>query len=119
MPSTMEIEFKFCIPPERLAAVQAAVRRGRCVAIRMEARYFDTLDGALASRGIAFRLRREGDQWVQTVKALGNGPLDRQEHNVARGPATPGAAPDPLPQLRTGTRCDSHKIPSPADRCRA
>ena len=51
--ATMEIEFKFCIPPDRLAAVQAAVRRGRCVAIRMEARYFDTPDGALASRGIA------------------------------------------------------------------
>ena len=31
----MEIEFKFCIPPDRLAAVQAAVRRGRCNAIRM------------------------------------------------------------------------------------
>ena len=70
--ATMEIEFKFCIPPDRLAAVQAAVRRGRCVAIRMEARYFDTPDGALGSRGIAFRLRREGDQWVQTVKALGD-----------------------------------------------
>jgi len=77
----MEIEFKFCIPLDRLAAVQAALRRGRCTAIRMEARYFDTPDGALGSRGIAFRLRREGDQWVQTVKALGDGPLDRQEHN--------------------------------------
>ncbi|PUA96234.1 adenylate cyclase [Acidovorax sp. 107] len=99
----MEIEFKFCIPPERLAAVQAAVRRGRWVTVRMEARYFDTPDGALASRGIAFRLRREGDQWVQTVKALGDGPLDRQEHNVARGPATAGAAPEPLPQLHDGT----------------
>lgn len=110
MPSTMEIEFKFCIPPERLAAVQAAVRRGRCVAIRMEARYFDTPDGALASRGIAFRLRREGGQWVQTVKALGDGPLDRQEHNVARGPATPGAAPDPLPQLHTGTRAGTQLL---------
>ncbi len=101
--ATMEIEFKFCIPPDRLAAVQAAVRRGRCVAIRMEARYFDTPDGALASRGIAFRLRREGDQWVQTVKTLGDGPLDRQEHNVARGPAIEGIAPEPLPQLHSGT----------------
>ena len=99
----MEIEFKFCIPPERLAAVQAALRRGRCTAIRMEARYFDTPDGALASRGIAFRLRREGDQWVQTVKALGDGPLDRQEHNVARGTATEGTAPEPQPQLHSGT----------------
>lgn len=99
----MEIEFKFCIPLDRLAAVQAALRRGRCTTIRMEARYFDTPDGALGSRGIAFRLRREGDQWVQTVKALGDGPLDRQEHNVARGPATEGTAPEPQPQLHSGT----------------
>jgi inorganic triphosphatase YgiF len=83
----MEIEFKFCIPPERLAAVQAAARRGTHAHIRMEARYFDTPDAALSSRGIAFRLRREGDQWVQTVKALGNGPLDREEHNVDPGPS--------------------------------
>src|SRR3989344_1219377 len=55
----MEIEFKFCIPPERLAAVQAAARRGTHAHIRMEARYFDTPDAALSSRGIAFRLRRE------------------------------------------------------------
>ena len=81
----MEIEFKFCIPPERLAAVQAAARRGAHAQIRMEARYFDTPDAALSSRGIAFRLRREGNQWVQTVKALGDGPLDREEHNVEGG----------------------------------
>ena len=89
----MEIEFKFCIPPERLAAVQAAARRGTHAHIRMEARYFDTPDAALSSRGIAFRLRREGDQWVQTVKALGNGPLDREEHNVDRAKPTPQALP--------------------------
>lgn len=99
----MEIEFKFCIPPERLAGVQAAMRRSRFKSVRMEARYFDTPDGALSSRGIAFRLRLEGDHWVQTVKALGDGPLDRQEHNAARGPATPGAAPHPLPELHAGT----------------
>lgn len=81
----MEIEFKFCIPPERLAAVKAAARRGASTAMRLEARYFDTPDGALASRGIAFRLRREGKQWMQTVKAMGDGPLDREEHNVPVG----------------------------------
>lgn len=100
----MEIEFKFCIPPERLAAVQAAARRGPCASIRMEARYFDTPDGALAARGIALRLRREGDLWVQTVKALGDGPLDREEHNVDRGPAhAAGPAPEPHTALHAGT----------------
>lgn len=97
----MEIEFKFCIPPERLAAVQAAVRRGRWTPIRMEARYFDTPDAALSSRGIALRLRREGAQWVQTVKALGLGPLDREEHNVVLGDAPPSLAP--RPELHAGS----------------
>ncbi|KRD55100.1 metal-chelation protein CHAD [Acidovorax sp. Root275] len=100
----MEIEFKFCIPPERLAVVQAAARRGTHAQIRMEARYFDTPDAALSSRGIAFRLRREGNQWVQTVKALGDGPLDREEHNVDRGQAhATGPAPEPQPELHAGT----------------
>ncbi len=97
----MEIEFKFCIPAGRLAAVAAAVRRGRYTPIRMEARYYDTPDAALSSRSIALRLRREGDQWVQTVKALGDGPLDRHEHNVPRGVAGPGGAPALLPELHT------------------
>lgn len=84
--------------------MQAAARRGTHAHIRMEARYFDTPDAALSSRGIAFRLRREGDQWVQTVKALGNGPLDREEHNVDRGQAhATGPAPEPQPELHAGT----------------
>lgn len=100
----MEIEFKFSIPPEHLAAVQAAVLRGRHSLVRMQARYFDTPDGALAARGIALRLRCEGAHWVQTVKALGHGPLDREEHNVDRGPALASMpALDPLPQLHAGT----------------
>lgn len=99
----MEIEFKFCIPAGRLAAVTAAVRRGRYTPIRMEARYYDTPDAALSSRSIALRLRREGDQWVQTVKALGDGPLDRHEHNVPRGAAGPGGAPALLPELHAGS----------------
>lgn len=97
----MEIEFKFCIPPERLAAVQAAVRRGRWIPVRMEARYFDTPDAALSSRGIALRLRREGTQWVQTVKALGQGPLDREEHNVVLGDTPPSLVP--RPELHAGS----------------
>ncbi|MFN3437129.1 MAG: CHAD domain-containing protein [Acidovorax sp.] len=100
----MEIEFKFCIPPERLAAVLIAVRRDKFSLIRMEAHYFDTPKGALASRGIAFRLRREGDEWVQTVKAMGEGPLDREEHNATVGRVDASAhQPWPNPELHAGT----------------
>lgn len=103
----MEIEFKFCIPPHRLHAVQAAVAQPGHATVHMQARYFDTADKALSSRGMAFRLRREGAQWVQTIKALGDGPLDRLEHNVPRGEAStlPGteARPEPCPDLHRGT----------------
>lgn len=96
----MEVEFKFTIPARRLTAVKAAARRGTPNAIRLEARYFDTEDKALSSRGIALRLRNEGGQWVQTVKAMGDGPLDREEHNVA----VEGAMPLARPALHAGTK---------------
>lgn len=96
----MEIEFKFNIPPKRLAAVKAAARRGVSSTLRLEARYFDTADKALSSRGIALRLRKEGEQWVQTVKAMGDGPLDREEHNATVD--TPSALARPA--LHGGTK---------------
>lgn len=96
----MEVEFKFTIPSKRLAAVKAAARRGTSSAIRLEARYFDTADKALSSRGIALRLRNEGGQWVQTVKAMGDGPLDREEHNIS----VDGVAPLARPALHAGTK---------------
>ena len=69
--AAMEIEFKFQIPPDRLKAVEAALRRGTVVRTRLQARYFDTADQALAAEGIVLRLRKEGRRWVQTVKATG------------------------------------------------
>lgn len=95
--ATMEIEFKFCIPPDRLAAVQAAVRRGRCVAIRMEARYFDTPDGALASRGIAFS------------PAARRRPVGANRQGAGRWPAGPAGA-----QRRTRPRHRRHRARAPA-----
>jgi len=99
----METEFKFCIPPERLKAVEAAVRRGAVVRTRLQARYFDTADHALAAQGIVLRLRKEGRRWVQTVKAAGGGPLQRLEHNVDLGVARGGNEPVPDPLRHAGT----------------
>ena len=99
----MEIEFKFCIPPARLPAVEAAVRRGAVVRTRLQARYFDTADRALASNGIVLRLRKEGRRWVQTAKASGDGPLHREEHNVDLGVARAGVVPAPDAQRHHGT----------------
>jgi inorganic triphosphatase YgiF len=99
----MEIEFKFCIPPERLQAVEAAMRRGALQRTRLQARYLDTPAGALAAAGMVLRLRKEGPRWVQTVKAAGDGPLQRWEHNVDLGPQMGDDAPAADPQRHAGT----------------
>ncbi|MET0543213.1 MAG: CHAD domain-containing protein, partial [Variovorax sp.] len=99
----MEVEFKFSIPVERVQAVEAAVRRGTMVRVRLQARYFDTADRRLAGQGIVLRLRKEGRRWVQTVKARGDGPLEREEHEVDLGIARPGAPPLPDTQRHQGT----------------
>ncbi|WP_432728547.1 CHAD domain-containing protein [Variovorax sp. W6] len=97
----MEIEFKFCIPPGRLKAVEAALKRGTVVRTRLQARYFDTADQRLAADGMVLRLRKEGRRWVQTVKATGDNALHRLEHNVDLG--TTGPAPQIDPQRHQGT----------------
>jgi inorganic triphosphatase YgiF len=86
-----EFELKFEIPPARRPAVEAAMRRGRVAQQRLQARYFDTPEGALAAQGVVLRLRKEGRQWVQTAKAPGSRPLERLEQNVALGVKAPSA----------------------------
>ena len=100
----MEIEFKFCIPAEKLKAVEAAVREGPVQRTRLQARYFDTPDHALAAKGVVLRLRKEGRRWVQTAKAAGEGVLQRLEHNVDLGPSRAGAGePEPEVTRHAGT----------------
>ena len=99
----MEIEFKFHIPSDRLKAVEVAMRRGTVVRTRLQARYFDTADQALAAQGIVLRLRKEGRRWVQTVKATGDNALHRLEHNVDLGATAGGASPAIDPQRHQGT----------------
>lgn len=53
--------------------------------VAMEAVYFDTPDQALKQAGIAYRVRKEGEEWVATVKtggSSGGGLHRRQEYNV-------------------------------------
>lgn len=114
----MEIEFKFVVPPERRPAVEAALRRGAVTRTRMQARYFDTPDRALATRGIVLRLRKEGRRWVQTVKAAADGvqgPLHREEHNVDLGLARAGAQPVPDAQRHHGTAAGERLATALAD----
>ena len=77
-----EFELKLEIPANRLARVEAAVREGKAVRQRLQARYFDTEDGVLARHGIVLRVRKEGRRWVQTAKGPASATLERLEHNV-------------------------------------
>jgi len=99
----MEIEFKFQIPADRLKAVEADMRSAATTRTRMQARYFDTADGALAAGGVVLRLRKEGRRWVQTAKAAGGGLLVRMEHNVDLGIARASLEPVPDAARHAGT----------------
>ena len=87
-----ETELKFRIPAARLAAVRRAVATRTAVVEPLAAVYLDTPDEHLAQARVALRLRREGVQWVQTLKAEGAGAMQRLEHNVPLG--QPGGAGD-------------------------
>jgi triphosphatase len=79
----VEIELKFQVPAESLKRLQRTVATKTAQQVTLRARYVDTPDGRLAAARIALRLRLEGAQWVQTVKAPGTGPMQRLEHEVA------------------------------------
>ena len=83
-----EIELKFRIPPDRLVALRRAVATRGAETVPMAAIYFDTGGQHLAKARVALRLRHEGVQWVQTLKAQGAGTMQRLEHNVV----LPGSA---------------------------
>jgi inorganic triphosphatase YgiF len=77
-----EIELKFQIPAAARTGVRRAVATASAQRLHLQARYFDTPDGRLAAAGLALRLRKEGRQWVQTLKSGGDGLMERGEHEV-------------------------------------
>ncbi len=71
MEAFMEIEMKFGLEAGQSARLRrhpmlAGIRPGRR---ELFSQYLDTPDFALMKRGVAFRLRRVGYHWVQTLKA--------------------------------------------------
>jgi triphosphatase len=91
MSTMQEIELKFQIPEGALAAIQAEMTRlnqGRDTDLRLRAAYFDTPDRLLGAARMALRVRQEGDEWVQTLKAGGSNTMMRLEANC------PAQAPD-------------------------
>jgi triphosphatase len=63
-----EFELKFEIPLSNLPRVVAALLAGNATRQRLQAQYYDTAKGDLASHGLVVRMRKEGRQWVQTAK---------------------------------------------------
>jgi triphosphatase len=86
-----EVELKFQVPAAARAELVAEMARGSTTRrTSLAALYLDTDDRRLARAGLAWRLRREGRRWVQTLKCGGTNALERFEHEVVR----PGARHD-------------------------
>ena len=77
-----EIELKFLIPEARLKGLMRQAKVKSSQEMPMAAHYYDTPDQQLATAGIGLRIRKEGDNWVQTIKAGGDGIAARLEHNA-------------------------------------
>ncbi|MBT2325444.1 CYTH and CHAD domain-containing protein [Variovorax paradoxus] len=101
--SVTEFELKFQVDAPHRAAVEAAVARGSSQRTRLQARYFDTADGALAAQQLVLRVRKEGKHWVQTAKAPTDEPLQRHEHNVELSTERAGELPPPRIERHAGT----------------
>ena len=77
-----EIELKFLVPESRLKGLMRQVQVKSSKLTQMAAHYYDTLDQQMAKAGIGLRIRKEGDAWVKTLKAGGDGIAARLEHNA-------------------------------------
>ena len=77
-----EIELTFLVPQARLKGLMRQAKVKSSQQIPLAAHYYDTPKQSLAQAGIGLRIRKEGDDWVQTIKAYGDGIAARLEHNV-------------------------------------
>ena len=73
-PGDNEVELKLQGRPEALKALFAgpaiaARATGRGITRRLENVYYDTADQRLRARGLAFRVRRDGRRYLQTLKS--------------------------------------------------
>ena len=92
---TAELEIKLRLPRKAVAKLIrhpaiAEVKAGRARRRRLVSTYFDTPNLRLARAGLGLRIRRDGRQWIQTVKGApegesGGGLAARPEYQWAIG----------------------------------
>lgn len=68
-----EIELKLALVKGSLARTRRAIGDVHLEKTDIEDVYFDTPDASLRRRGLVLRLRRDGDRWLQTLKAASTG----------------------------------------------
>jgi triphosphatase len=103
-----EVELKLEIDRDDVSRLQRSPRLrelgdGRGSTRSLHSVYFDTRELALAARGIALRVRRDGRRRVQTLKARGaeqGAHFDRIEYEAPTSRDEPDLALVPDPQLR-------------------
>lgn len=82
MPPSLETEIKFELPSSEVTKLKKLTPLRRAKSAKPASQvsiYFDTAKFALRKKGVTFRVRRIGKRYVQTIKAAGNGLLDRNE----------------------------------------
>ena len=99
----METELKFQVPSARQSQVARALATASARHVPMRAFYVDTPDRRLAAAKLSLRLRREGRDWLQTLKGRGTDFLSRFEHEVRVRPAPGCDVPAIDPNLHAGT----------------
>lgn len=80
----LEREIKLHVPSHQRARLEQELLGLSAARLPLHACYFDTETHQLAKAKIALRLRKEGEQWVQTIKAPGPDELSRIEINHNR-----------------------------------
>lgn len=106
-----EFELKFEIPVQSLPKITAAVHAKKAQLQTLQACYFDTKDGALAKHGLVLRLRKEGNDWVQTAKGLTSDSLERLEHNVKIGSPQSNLIKSKAPSAKAASNKQSSPMP--------
>ncbi len=97
-----ELELKLAVPDAVLPSLRHALRAHGARSVRLQARYFDTVDGRLGRNRVALRLRLEGRRWMQTLKTPGEGAVHRLEDEV-RVPGAGASSPAVDPHRHDGS----------------